>query len=58
MEQRKVMGKNVKPLWERLGFKSPEKMTKGEAIYAKKVAKAIANVRWNDRKNRGKRHDF
>ncbi len=57
MERRKVMGKSVKPLWERLGFQSPEKMTQGEAIYVKKVAKAIADVRWNDHK-RGKKNDF
>lgn len=47
----------VQPLWERLGFQSPEKMTQCEALYVKKVAKAIADVRWNDRK-KGKRHDF
>lgn len=33
MEQRKVMGKSVKPLWERLGFSNEQEMKKWEALY-------------------------
>ena len=46
----------VQPIWKRLGFPSEEEMTKREALYYKRAAKAIADMRWEeykrDKKNR------
>lgn len=55
MEPKERISK-VQPIWKRLGFSSEEEMTKREAIYYKRAAKAIADMRWeqykNDKENR------
>lgn len=43
--------RKVQPIWKRLGFPSEEEMTKREAIYYKRAAKAIADMRREDHKN-------
>ena len=40
----------VKPIWERLGFPSEDAMTKREALYYKRAAKIIADMRWEEYK--------
>lgn len=40
----------VNPIWKRLGFPSEDEMTKREALYYKRAAKAIADMRWEEYK--------
>ena len=42
--------RKVQPIWKRLGFPSEEEMTKREALYYKRAAKAIADMRWEEYK--------
>lgn len=38
----------VQPIWKRLGFPSEEEMTKREALYYKRAAKMIGDMRRED----------
>lgn len=49
MEPKERISK-VQPIWKRLGFPSEEEMTKREALYYKRAAKVIADMRWEEYK--------